>query len=309
MPLWPHLSASFRAIRYVLVFSIFTVPLVCTPEARSQGAIQGNIYATDSVVDSNGETIALPPIQDKPSIPISGVGSVEKAFSTGPCIRQVSIAGYNQVRGSVYLPCDAAHLQTDPLTGKPLENGFIYVGGWGNGNGGASVDAGFQYSVLHDDYAVIVAYYLDHHEGKPGDARIRCGQTVAFQFGPVPDGTSLNITVHGVTTRTGQNTVTVPFPRRQGDGWDYAVLPGNDVVVKRMVSIGQPNGWSYLLSDPQKAVIFHSNWDRSGSYFGRTATLNTPLIRWTNVDIGKATSKAADVAWTPWVPQIGVPTL
>ncbi len=95
-----------------------------------------------------------------------------------------AVNGYSAVRASVSIPCGARHFVTGPgyneVTGAPgivdQETGYIYIGGWGAGPHGVSVDAGLQKSSAqseHDDYA----FYWKYASNKPvtSEERFPCG--------------------------------------------------------------------------------------------------------------------------------------
>ena len=203
---------------------------------------------------------------------------------TGPYRRLVTKPGYSYVAGTVYLPCKATRLDAR------FETAFAYVGGWGVGAYGKAVDAGFQRSDKFDDYAAfILAQEFPQISKYP---RFRCGHAVDFRFYAVTDQI-LRFWTKGVTTSGKVEVVVADLNHKPSYGWPPdGGGSENGIVLKRMTTIGQ--------ADADRALPNGVAWDANGSYFGHYAGDRKPLVRWSNVTVGRVDSKGKPVALVPW---------
>ena len=208
-----------------------------------------------------------------------------KVFTgTGPYRRLITKPGYSYVAGNIFLPCKAARLHAN------FETAFAYVGGWGVGDAGKAVDAGFQRSDRFDDYAAFILAQDYHQISKY--PRFLCGHTVAFSFYP-PTGTELRFWTRGMTTNRRVETVVASLQHRASYGWPpNGGGPDKGIVLKRMTTIGQ--------ADAEEALPEGVAWDADGSYFGHYAKDRNPRVRWSEVMVGRVDAKGKAVGVSPW---------
>jgi hypothetical protein len=208
-----------------------------------------------------------------------------KAFAgTGPYRRSITKPGYSYVAGTVFLPCNATHLN------PKFETAFAYVGGWGTGHDGSAVDAGFQYSnALHNYAAFIRAQGFAQISKEP---RFVCGHAVDFRFYAASD-TDLRLWAKGLTENHRVEVVQANLQHPRAYGWP-ADGGGAEkgIVLKRMTTIGQNDASSVL----PKGV----SWDEDGSYFGHYADDRQPRIHWSNLVVGRVDQKGNAIDVTPW---------
>jgi hypothetical protein len=203
---------------------------------------------------------------------------------TGPYRRLVTKPGYSYVAGTIFLPCKASRLNAR------FETAFAYVGGWGVGGAGKAVDAGFQRGDKFDDYAAfILAQDFPQISKYP---RFACGHSVAFRFYAASDRT-LRLWTRGVTTSGKVEVVVADLNHKPSYGWPPdGGGSENGIVLKRMTTIGQANADQALPDDVA--------WDANGSYFGHYANDRKPLVRWSNVVVGRVDAKGNPSRVVPW---------
>jgi hypothetical protein len=216
-----------------------------------------------------------------------------------------AVNGWSAVRVSVSIPCGVRHFVTGPgyneVTAAPgivdLETGYIYIGGWGAGPRGVSVDAGLQKSSAqseHDDYA----FYWKFAANKPitSEERFPCGgPDVVLELYPVADSL-LVFSATGVATDGNRHTFTAVQHTRPDDGWAPEGGSRDDgVILKRIVSIAQPYSWHKRsgLGRPDRFV--------SGSYFGVAGPHDlTPRIVWRHCEIGRVEPPSIVPQYKQW---------
>ena len=213
--------------------------------------------------------------------------------------------GWSAVRVAVSIPCGVRHFITGPgyneVTGAPgivdQETGYIYIGGWGAGSRGVSIDAGLQKSSAqseHDDYA----FYWKYASNKPvtSEDRFPCGgPDVVLELYPVSDSLIV-FSATGVSTDGQRHTFTAVQHTRPEDGW----LPdggsaSDGVILKRIVSIAQPYSWH------KRSGVGRSDRFASGSYFGVAGPHDlTPRIVWKSCQVGHVVPPAIVPVYHPW---------
>ena len=215
--------------------------------------------------------------------------------------------GWSAVRVSVSIPCGARHFVTGPgyneVTAAPgivdQETGYIYIGGWGAGPRGVSVDAGLQKSSAqaeHDDYA----FYWKYASNKPvtSDDRFPCGgPDVVLELYPVSP-TMLVFSATGVASDGEKHTFTAVQQTRPDDGWSPDGGSRDDgVILKRIVSIAQPYTWH------RRSGVGRADRFASGSYFGVAGPKDlTPRIVWKQCEIGRVTPPSIVPQYRTWTP-------
>jgi hypothetical protein len=243
--------------------------------------------------------------REMPGVPVrSQVGSPFD-IDSGAFHGVRALNGWSAVRVSVSIPCGARHFVTGPgyneVTGAPgivdQETGYIYIGGWGAGPHGVSIDAGLQKSSAqaeHDDYA----FYWKYASNKPvtSEDRFPCGgPDVVLELYPVSDSLIV-FSATGVSTDGQRRTFTAVQHTRPDDGW----LPdggstSDGVILKRIVSIAQPYSWH------KRSGIGRSDRFASGSYFGVDGPHDlTPRIVWKNCQIGHVVPPAIVPVYHTW---------
>lgn len=250
--------------------------------------------AENQYKDMDGTVFTGPPTLSKPTKLIQGVPNPKDLNDTGPYYRVLSEPGFSFFSGNIYLPCAAARFRKG-------ETGFIYTGGWGAGVQGAAVDAGFQKSSfqdgsLNDNYALFNRIdQPQQYNVSVRPLRFRCNQTVSIQFGPV-DANTLEVKATGRILDGLVRTVKVPVHINPQSGWYSANNdPVDGVFIKRMTTIAQPKGWSHDVP----FGTFKNDWDSSGTYFGRSATSDSNLIKWSDMRLGLL-QPGGSVKWSAW---------
>ena len=206
---------------------------------------------------------------------------------------------------AVSIPCGVSHFVTGPgydeATGEAgivdQETGYIYVGGWGAGPHGVSVDAGLQKSSAQsgsDDYA----FYWKYATNKPvtSEERFPCGgPDVVLELYPVSD-LMRGFAATGVTGDGVRGTFTAVQQRRPADGWAPGGGSRSDgVILKRIVAIAQPATWRHLTGTARHERFV------SGSYFGVAGPHDlTPRIVWRDCEIGHVVPPAIEPQYRPW---------
>ena len=184
-----------------------------------------------------------------PGVPVRSQVSSPFDIQSGAFHGVRAANGWSAVRVTVSIPCGASHFVTGPgfdSMGAPatvdLETGYVYIGGWGAGPRGVSVDAGLQKSSAqadHDDYA----FYWKYDRNKPitSDERFPCGgPDVTLELYPVSP-TQLVFSATGVTDSGETRTLTAVQTTLPGDGWIPSGGSSDDgVILKRIISIAQP---------------------------------------------------------------------
>jgi hypothetical protein len=216
-----------------------------------------------------------------------------------------AVNGWSAIRVSVSIPCGVSHFVKGPgfneVTGAPgivdQETGYIYIGGWGAGSSGVSVDAGLQKSSAQaerDDYA----FYWKFASNKPVTSaeRFPCGgPDVVLELYPVSNAL-LVFSATGVAEDGQRHTFTAVQRTRPSDGWwSDGGSPGDGIILKRIVSIAQPYTWH------RKSGIGRSDRFVSGSYFGVAGPHDlTPRIVWKQCEIGHIVPPSIVPAYHPW---------
>jgi hypothetical protein len=216
-----------------------------------------------------------------------------------------AVNGWSAVRVSVSIPCGVRHFVTGPgyneVTAAPgivdLETGYIYIGGWGAGPRGVSVDAGLQKSSAqseHDDYA----FYWKFASNKPitSEDRFPCGgPDVVLELYPVADSL-LVFSATGVATDGNRHTFTAVQHTQPDDGWAPEGGSRDDgVILKRIVSIAQPFSWH------KRSGMGRADRFVSGSYFGVAGPHDlTPRIVWRHCEIGRVEPPSIVPQYKQW---------
>ena len=216
-----------------------------------------------------------------------------------------AVNGWSAVRVSVSIPCGVRHFVTGPgyneVTGAPgivdQETGYIYIGGWGAGPRGVSVDAGLQKSSAqseNDDYA----FYWKFASNKPitSEDRFPCGgPDVVLELYPVAESL-LVFSATGVTSDGNRHTFTAVQHTRPDDGWSPDGGSRDDgIILKRIVSIAQPYAWH------KRSGIGRADRFVSGSYFGVAGPRDlTPRIVWQRCEIGRIVPPSIVPQYKPW---------
>jgi hypothetical protein len=216
-----------------------------------------------------------------------------------------AVNGWSAIRASVSIPCGVRHFVTGPgyneVTGAPgivdQETGYIYIGGWGAGPRGVSVDAGLQKSSAqseHDDYA----FYWKFASNKPitSEERFPCGgPDVVLELYPVADAL-LVFSATGVATDGNRHTFTAVQHTRADDGWSPEGGTRDDgIILKRIVSIAQPYSWH------KRSGVGRADRFVSGSYFGVAGPHDlTPRIVWRRCEIGRVEPPSIVPQYRSW---------
>jgi hypothetical protein len=208
-----------------------------------------------------------------------------KAFEgTGPYRRLVTKPGYSYVAGTVFLPCNATQLHPQ------FEVAFAYVGGWGAGDSGPAVDAGFQRSDALGNYAAFINAQGFHQISK--EPRFVCGHPVEFRFYTASDR-ELVLWTKGLTENKRVEVVEARLQHPESYGWPAnGGGPTDGIVLKRMTTIAQ--------NDATSALPKGMPWDDDGSYFGHYANQRRPLVRWWNLVVGRVDPKGRPIDLVPW---------
>jgi hypothetical protein len=214
---------------------------------------------------------------------------------SGPYHRVFTNPGYSYVQGSVYLPCGVVSLDARS------ETAFAYVGGWGAGDKGTAVDAGFQYSPVYKNYALFIRGQTSAHQQRKQISerpRFVCGHKVRFKFLAYSD-TELRFSAYGSTADdNGRNRVKhdeIEAHLHHGKGYSWPANGGgpvNGIILKRMTTIGQ--------SGIERTLPPGLTWDTDGSYFGHTAKSKEPLVRWSDLLVGTVDSHGNPAHLVRW---------
>jgi hypothetical protein len=216
-----------------------------------------------------------------------------------------AVNGWSAVRVAVSIPCGVRHFVTGPgyneVTAAPgivdQETGYIYIGGWGAGPRGVSVDAGLQKSSAqseHDDYA----FYWKFASNKPitSEDRFPCGgPDVVLELYPVADSL-LVFSATGVASDGIRHTFTAVQHTRPDDGWSPGGGSREDgIILKRIVSIAQPYTWH------KRSGVGRADRFVSGSYFGVAGPHDlTPRIVWSRCELGHVVPPSIVPQYKPW---------
>jgi hypothetical protein len=242
-----------------------------------------------------------------PGIPVRSQVASPFDIDSGAFHGVRAVNGWSAVRVSVSIPCGARHFVTGPgyneVTGAPgivdQETGYIYIGGWGAGPSGVSVDAGLQKSSAQaetDDYA----FYWKYASNKPvtSDERFPCGgPDVVLELYPVAESL-LVFSATGVASDGQRHTFTAVQHTQPADGWSPGGGSSTDgVILKRIVSIAQPYAWH------KRSGIGKADRFRSGSYFGVASPRDlTPRIVWSHCEIGHVVPPSIVPRYHTWTP-------
>ncbi len=240
-----------------------------------------------------------------PGIPVRSQVASPFDIDSGAFHGARAVNGYSAVRVSVSIPCGARHFITGPgyneVTSAPgivdQETGYIYIGGWGAGPRGVSVDAGLQKSSAqsaHDDYA----FYWKFASNKPitSEDRFPCGgPDVVLELYPVSDSL-LVFSATGIATDGQRHTFTAVQHTRPDDGWIPDGGSRDDgIILKRIVSIAQPYTWH------KRSGVGRPDRFVSGSYFGVDGPHDlTPRIVWHDCEIGHVTPPSIVPQYKQW---------
>ena len=208
-----------------------------------------------------------------------------KAFDgTGPYRRLVTKPGYSFVAGTVFLPCNANRLHPQ------FETAFAYVGGWGVGDTGKAVDAGFQRSNIYDNYAAFI-----NAQGFPQiskEPRFVCGHPIDFRFYAASDQ-ELRLWARGLTENNRVEVVEARLEHPSSYGWPAnGGGPADGIVIKRMTTIGQ--------NDANSALPKGVSWDADGSYFGLYPGEKRPLVHWSHLVVGRVAPNGEPIDTESW---------
>jgi hypothetical protein len=244
---------------------------------------------------------------DVPGVPVRSQVSSPFDIDSGAFHGVRAHNGYSAVRVTVSIPCGVRHFVTGPgyneVTAAPgivdQETGYIYIGGWGAGPRGVSVDAGLQKSSAqaeHDDYA----FYWKFASNRPvtSDVRFPCGgPDVALELYPVSPSL-LVFSATGITDDGERRTLTVVQQTADGDGWiPGGGSPDDGIILKRIVSIAQPWSWH------ARSGIGKRDRFTSGSYFGVAGPRDlTPRIVWRDCEVGRVVPPSIVPQYQPWTP-------
>jgi len=217
-----------------------------------------------------------------------------------------AVNGWSAVRAQVSIPCGVGHFSTglgfNEVTRRigmvDQETGYINIGGWGAGTGGAAADAGLQKSSAQgarDDYA----FYWKYARNKPITLGLRfpCGgPDVVLELYPVSDRL-LVFSATGRIDRGRRITLTIVQQTRPEDGWIPSGGSRNDgIILKRIVAIAQPSLW-------RRSLMSLLGWNRfgDGSYFGvRGPGDTTPRIVWRDCELGRVVPPAIVPRYHAW---------
>jgi hypothetical protein len=240
-----------------------------------------------------------------PGVPVRSQVSSPFDIDSGAFHGVRAVNGWSAVRVSVSIPCGVRHFITGPgyneVTAAPgivdQETGYIYIGGWGAGPRGVSVDAGLQKSSAqseHDDYA----FYWKFAANKPitSEERFPCGgPDVVLELYPVADSL-LVFSATGIANDGNRHTFTAVQHTRPDDGWSPdGGSPDDGIILKRIVSIAQPYTWH------KRSGIGRAGRFTSGSYFGVAGPHDlTPRIVWRSCEIGRVDPPSIAPQYHAW---------
>ncbi len=203
-----------------------------------------------------------------------------------------TLNGWSAERVTVSIPCGVSHFTKGAID---EETGYIYIGGWGAGANGVSVDAGLQKSSAQsggDDYA----FYFKYATNKPitSDMRFPCGgPDVTLELYPVTQSL-LVFTATGVKADGKRVTLTMVQKTLPKDGWTPSGGSTSDgIILKRIVAIAQPYSWHHNAR--------HRNRFADGSYFGvKSPTDRKPRIVFKSCEIGHVTPPSIMPRYAAW---------
>lgn len=214
-----------------------------------------------------------------------------------------TLNGWSAERVTVSIPCGVSHFvkgagfNGDLSQFGPVdeETGYIYIGGWGAGPNGVSVDAGLQKSSAQsggDDYA----FYWKYATNKPitSDMRFPCGgPDIALELYPVTSSL-LVFTATGVNADGKRVTLTMVQKTLPQDGWKPSGGSTSDgIILKRIVAIAQPYSWHHNTR--------HRNRFVDGSYFGiKSPADRTPRIVFKSCEIGHVAPPTIAPRYQSW---------
>lgn len=265
----------------------------------------GNAYAGPDgrifFIPADGEKKPSPgPLSDERAIssgaraPMLAAGQTPAPSTSNGAFRRVfGKPGYDYAYGTVYLLCDVASFQNDGT--KDIEGGWAYTGGWGIGAGGYGVDAGFQRSsmvVSPPNYAPFIKLQGQPFNYGSGIARLSCGQDATYEFYSTSPS---NLVLYVTGTFVDGTYNTVPIMQGGANGWGPDGGTTTDgVVVKRMTTIAQPEGWS----DPN-SLNYNPIWYSDGSQWGLDGSGN-PVVHWAGSQIGYLDSSGSTITYYDW---------
>ncbi len=254
------------------------------------------LYAHRFDVEQTGRRVPGVPVRSQVSSPFD--------VNSGAFHGVRAVNGWSAVRAAVSIPCGVRRFVRGPgyneATGErgivDQETGYVYIGGWGAGPHGVSVDAGLQKSSAQaqtDDYA----FYWKYASNKPVTtaARFPCGgPDVVLELYPVSD-TLLVFSATGVASDGARRTFTAVQQTRPADGWSPSGgSRGDGVILKRIVAIAQPAAW-------RRHSAGRANRFTSGSYFGVAGPHDLrPRIVWHDCEIGRVVPPAIVPRYRPW---------
>ncbi len=240
-----------------------------------------------------------------PGIPVRSQVSSPFDIDSGAFHGVRATNGWSAVRVAVSIPCGVRHFVTGPgfneATGRPgivdLETGYVYIGGWGAGPRGVSVDAGLQKSSAQaddDDYA----FYWKFDRNRPitADERFPCGgPDVVLELYAVSP-TQLVFSATGVTTSGERRTLTVVQTTVPDDGWLPSGGSRDDgIILKRIISIAQPWTWH------RRSGVGRHDRFTSGSYFGVNGPHDlTPRFVWSSCEVGHVVPPSIVPRYRSW---------
>jgi hypothetical protein len=240
-----------------------------------------------------------------PGVPVRSEVSSPFDIRSGPFHGVRSTNGWSAVKVRVSIPCGAAHFATgygyNEVTKQngiiDVETGFIYIGGWGAGSRGVSVDAGLQKASAQaeaDDYAFYFKYANNHPITYP--IRFPCGgPDPILELYPLSDSL-LVFSITGMTDQHRRMTMTIVQQTRPSDGWTPDGGSTSDgIILKRVVAIAQPPSWRSFFG------LFHRDRFSNGSYFGVDGPSDhTPRITWQSCEIGRVVPPASTPTYHAW---------
>jgi hypothetical protein len=267
--------------------------------------IDGNtktIYGSLVALNNNSTVDFLPgnPV-DSVSAPKSFVGQgvlQANCFSkTGPFRRVTSRPGaYNQMSAILGLPgtTDVKDFETQPSG----DMAYMYVGGWGSGSPGKTVDSGLKHNTDRNTWEPFIAVegvgliafdkvdYVD-----PANRTLfKPGTSVTLKFGisrsakTSKDYIYLNVSGTNTSNITARITLGMSVQAHVGlSGWRYDAA---DIVLKRLTTIGQL--FSYVRSFGDFAVLPDGSFSKERAYVVTDAYIYD--AKWSSVKLGRAGS-------------------
>jgi hypothetical protein len=223
--------------------------------------------------------------------------SIDEYKNSGPYHRVLTTPGYSYVRATVFLPCDGVHVNPSG------ETPFVYLGGWGAGDDGTAIDAGFQYSPTYRNYALFIRAQTSRDQGKKQiseSPRFVCGHPVKLEF-IAYSRTEIHLNATGTTADNKGADIKaaniVHSVLRHGAAYNWPPDGGgrrNGIVLKRMTTIGQDSALDLYLTRTTDAP-----WYNDGAYFGVTPS-HDPLIQWSDMWVGTVDSSGHPANVVRW---------